>query len=332
MNHPNATGPRWMKIALVFAGVYNLVWGASVVLFPSLLFELTGMQLPRYPQIWQCVGMIVGVYGVGYLLAATDPIRHWPITLVGLLGKVFGPIGFLWAFLQGELPAAFGVTLLTNDLIWWIPFAAILYQAFKHFSDRSVGQPSSLKAAAESAVSQDGTSLAELSRTAPTLVVFLRHAGCTFCREMVADLARRRADLEAQGIQIALVHMSGPRNASKFFAKLGVEDLPRFSDPTCELYRTFGLQRGRFWQLFGPRVWLRAAPTALLGRHGIGWLQGDGFQMPGAFLFYRGRLLAQWRAESAADRLDLPALVRSVSFKPTERRNIVDSRSALAQI
>ena len=41
------------------------------------------------------MGMIVGVYGIGYLIAARDPRTHWPIVLVGLLGKVFGPIGFV---------------------------------------------------------------------------------------------------------------------------------------------------------------------------------------------------------------------------------------------
>ena len=95
------------------------------------------MDLPRYPQIWQCVGMIVGVYGVGYLIAARDPLRHWPITLVGLLGKVFGPIGFVGAVASGDLPLAFGATILTNDLIWWIPFGAILYHAFRNYNDRS---------------------------------------------------------------------------------------------------------------------------------------------------------------------------------------------------
>ena len=89
------------------------------------------MELPRYPQIWQCVGMIVGVYGVGYLVAAREPFRHWPIVLVGLLGKVFGPIGFLSAAASGDLPWAWGVTILGNDLIWWLPFTAILYGAFR---------------------------------------------------------------------------------------------------------------------------------------------------------------------------------------------------------
>lgn len=75
--------------------------------------------------------MIVGVYGIGYLIAARNPLRHWPITLVGLLGKILGPIGFVGAVIDGQLPLAFGVTIITNDLIWWLPFGLILYRAFQ---------------------------------------------------------------------------------------------------------------------------------------------------------------------------------------------------------
>lgn len=122
----------WMRGVLLAAAAYNVVWGAFVVLFPFALFRLLGMELPNYPQIWQCVGMIVGVYGVGYTIAALDPLRHWPIVLVGLLGKILGPIGFLAAVARGELPVSFGLTILTNDLIWWVPFALILLGAYRH--------------------------------------------------------------------------------------------------------------------------------------------------------------------------------------------------------
>ncbi len=123
-------GDTWMRWVLVLAGVYNLAWGAWVVLAPLTAFQWVGMDLPRYPEIWQCVGMIVGVYGIGYLIAATRPLRHWPIVLVGLLGKIFGPIGFVDAAIRGTLPWTLGVTLLTNDLIWWIPFGLILWRAW----------------------------------------------------------------------------------------------------------------------------------------------------------------------------------------------------------
>ena len=124
------THPRWMSLILKFAGVYNILWGISVIFLPNLFFNLTGMDIPRYPMIWQCVGMIVGVYGVGYWVAARDPLRHWPITLVGFLGKVFGPIGFAYYLVQGAFPLTFGLTIMTNDLLWWIPFGLILKMAW----------------------------------------------------------------------------------------------------------------------------------------------------------------------------------------------------------
>ncbi|QDU27652.1 hypothetical protein ETAA8_27410 [Anatilimnocola aggregata] len=113
------------------AAIYNLAWGALAVLWPRLAFDWAGMEPPNYPSLWQCIGMIVGVYGVGYAIAAYDPVRHWPIVLVGLLGKVLGPIGFLWANRHGELPWIAGLTNVTNDLIWWVPFGLVLWHAWQ---------------------------------------------------------------------------------------------------------------------------------------------------------------------------------------------------------
>jgi hypothetical protein len=121
--------PKTIKITLLLAAGYNIIWGGFVVVFPLVPFELAGMDPPRYPQIWQCVGMIVGVYGVGYGIAATDPLRHWPIVLVGFLGKIFGPIGFFFNAIKGEIPWLGVWVILTNDLIWWVPFGTILFKA-----------------------------------------------------------------------------------------------------------------------------------------------------------------------------------------------------------
>ena len=125
---------------LVAAGIYNLLWGALTVLYPGWLFDLTGMDRPNYPFIWQCVGMIVGVYGIGYLAASRDPITHWPIVLVGFLGKIFGPLGYIMGVAKGEVPLAFGWTLPTNDLIWWVPFGLLLYHAWKAHRDNAAGK------------------------------------------------------------------------------------------------------------------------------------------------------------------------------------------------
>jgi len=135
-------GRPWMRIVLLAAAAYNLLWGGLVVALPETTLGWLGVGDARYPQFWQCVGMIVGVYGVGYLAAAAAPLRHWPIVLVGLLGKIFGPIGFLDAVLREQLPTRMAWTLLTNDLIWWVPFTLILIAAFRRAaSDRSVARP-----------------------------------------------------------------------------------------------------------------------------------------------------------------------------------------------
>lgn len=120
-----------MRVVLWAAAVYNIAWGVFAVFFPLVAFEWAGMELPNYPSLWQCIGMIVGVYGVGYAIAAADPARHWPLVLVGLLGKVFGPIGFVWAASRGELPWLAGLTILANDVAWWVPFLLILRFAAK---------------------------------------------------------------------------------------------------------------------------------------------------------------------------------------------------------
>lgn len=124
-------GAKWTGLVLKAAAVYNILWGAWVVLFPQHFFELTGMDLLNHPMIWQGMGMVIGVYGLGYWWASYAPLVHWPIVVVGFLGKLFGPLGYVINYLSGAAPAAFGYTLITNDLIWWIPFALILREVHR---------------------------------------------------------------------------------------------------------------------------------------------------------------------------------------------------------
>ena len=119
------------KAVLAVAAVYNIAFGAWAVLWPASAFELAGLDQPNYPELWQCIGMIVGVYGIGYAIAARDPVRHWPIVLVGLVGKILGPIGFLGAVLNDRVPLEAGLVIVTNDLIWWPGFALALWLAWR---------------------------------------------------------------------------------------------------------------------------------------------------------------------------------------------------------
>ncbi len=294
----------WMRAALWAAAAYNIVWGTLAIAAPSAMFHWAGMTAPNYPELWQCIGMIVGVYGLGYAIAGFDPYRHWPIVLVGFLGKLFGPIGFLDAALHGRLPWAFGWNNVTNDLIWLIPFALILRGAHAFYLEGKITTSGEIQAMALRATTQEGQSVQQMSNEAPVLLVFLRHAGCTFCREALYDLSANRSAIEAQGTKLVLVHMGVDAESEPFFSRYGLEDLPRISDPRRSLYRAFGLTRGTLNALFGPKVWLRGFQVGILDGHGIGGLVGDGFQMPGVFLIYHGEVIRSYRHQSVTDRPD----------------------------
>jgi len=87
------------------------------------------MPLATHPEIFACLGMVVGLCGILYFEVARVPERGWLLAAVGLLGKVLGPIGETILIVQGTWPAKAAVLCLTNDLIWWIPFGLYLYDA-----------------------------------------------------------------------------------------------------------------------------------------------------------------------------------------------------------
>lgn len=122
------TGPfaDWLfRITFVLAGVYNLAFGLWAGFWPLQFFQLFAIAPPTYPQIWACVGMIVGVYGLLYVYVAWRLETGWPIIAVGLLGKILGPIGMMTSF-GPDWPRRLGMLCVYNDLIWWLPFGLFL--------------------------------------------------------------------------------------------------------------------------------------------------------------------------------------------------------------
>lgn len=111
------------------AALYNLIWGAVNILFPTLFFDVISIPPPTYQALWQVVGMFVLVYAPAYWWAARRPGYHRHLIVIGLLGKLLGPIGFIWSVYQGHLPVVFGWTIITNDLIWWPAFGFYLRDA-----------------------------------------------------------------------------------------------------------------------------------------------------------------------------------------------------------
>ncbi|MBD3256946.1 hypothetical protein GF377_00840 [candidate division GN15 bacterium] len=311
----------WMRKVLKVAAVYNILWGTLVILFPAVWFDVVGMEPPRYLSLWQCIGMVVGVFGIGYAAAARNPLNHWPIVLVGFLGKLLGPIGFAFAVAQGELPLAFGWTVVTNDLIWLVPFAMILYSAARSAQDMPYGIPvgrDSLDLVLEEMVTARDNNLGELTDESPVLLVFLRHFGCIFCMETLKRLALQKAGIADKGVKLVLVHMSDEARGDKALVDFRLEDADHLADPDRRLYRLFGLERGSLRQLFGVKVWLRSFAAMIRTGRFAGKLEGDGFQMPGAVVLHKRQVITVFRHETAADQPDYLQLATCTVQPATE--------------
>ncbi len=121
---------NFYRAVFTLAGIYNIGWGLYSLADPQWLFRFVGMPPSNYPQIFACLGMVVGLYGIIYLEIARVPERGFLLAAVGLIGKVLGPIGLMRLILTHEWPASTIILSVTNDFIWWIPFALYLYDAW----------------------------------------------------------------------------------------------------------------------------------------------------------------------------------------------------------
>ena len=82
MNLIYSKNTTWFKSVLYVAGVYHVFWGLSVIFFPCFWFDLGSLAHPNYIQLWRVVGLYEFVFGLGFLLAASNPLRHWRVVLM----------------------------------------------------------------------------------------------------------------------------------------------------------------------------------------------------------------------------------------------------------
>lgn len=162
--------------------------------------------------------------------------------------------------------------------------------------------PLSLSTALDALRDDHGRTLREITNERPTLLVLLRHTGCTFCRQTISDLANCQASITARGVGIAVIGMSDSTSPMRALGnRYGLSNVAWIADPERLAYRSLGIGRGRFLQLLGPRVIWSGLLAALRG-HGIGRPEGDVRQMPGTALLHRGAVLREFRHRTAADR------------------------------
>jgi AhpC/TSA antioxidant enzyme len=137
-----------------------------------------------------------------------------------------------------------------------------------------------------------------------TLLVFLRHFGCAFCRETIADLREASEDPEYPPV---LFFFQGTATEGRAFLRRYWPGARAIADPELSFYEAFGVERGSLLQMFGPGV-LSAGLRARRKGHGNGERSGDIYRMPGAFLVRGDEVLWRHQYRHAGDHPDFRAL------------------------
>jgi hypothetical protein len=151
----------------------------------------------------------------------------------------------------------------------------------------------------------------ELWADQPSVIGFLRHFGCMFCREQATLLTRAEPEMNEVGGRLVVVGNGAPRFIAEFRQVTEFEG-PVYTDPSREAYRACGFTRS-----VGSNVNLRSARRAIeaLSRgFRQGRTQGDPWQQGGALVLAPGdKLLSVQRARYAGDHVDIDELIAALA-------------------
>jgi small multidrug resistance pump len=125
-----------MRFLLGFAGCYNLLAGLTMIVFYHEALKLIGWPKPELMLPIQLVGILVGLFGLGYLLVASNPVENRNVLLLGFLSKALGSLLGIGYVALGKLSASFLVVLLFVDIMYLPPFAVILFRLYRFANEQ----------------------------------------------------------------------------------------------------------------------------------------------------------------------------------------------------
>ncbi len=158
-----------------------------------------------------------------------------------------------------------------------------------------------------SGVNISGNTLRQEIGESETLLVFLRHFGCLFCREMVRDV--RAEHYKPGGFLPTLFFYQGSVEDGVRFFDYYWPDARAIADPEMKFYHAFGIDRAGFGQLVGPEV-VACGIRATLKGNMAGKPIGDVKTMPGMFIVKGSSVLWQHNFRHAGDHPDLTQIPR----------------------
>lgn len=144
-----------------------------------------------------------------------------------------------------------------------------------------------------------------------TLIFFVRHFGCIFCRERVSSLLRALPLLESQPIKVCVVGNGDIDYASDFVEQLALP-FPVYCDLEGDAYRLAGMQRN-----FGLKLsTLKDAWRSYQSGHRQHKTAGNVWQQGGVLVVTpKGTLLETHADKSAGEYMNIPEFIERVIEK-----------------
>lgn len=121
----------WMTCLLRFAGTFNLAAGLCMVLFYHEGYKMLGVPKPQLILPVQVMGILVGLFGVGYHLVAANPVENRNILMLGFWSKALSSIAAMAYVVAGKLPWGFVPVLFFSDVIYLPFFYVILRRLYR---------------------------------------------------------------------------------------------------------------------------------------------------------------------------------------------------------
>jgi peroxiredoxin len=159
---------------------------------------------------------------------------------------------------------------------------------------------------------ESGANLLALAEQSPVLLVFLRHFGCTFCRQTISQVSELRDEFDKRGVRVVFVHLGTVEIAKAHFDYYKLSEVERIHDPEAQVYQhpLFALsQESPVAQLGRAAVWKGWFKKGAIFKHGIGKIENGGHQMPGIFFLKGPQIVRKFIHRTIADEPDYLGLV-----------------------
>ncbi len=127
----------------------------------------------------------------------------------------------------------------------------------------------------------------------------------------MSQLRHRYQDFRSAGAEIAVVSF-GQGEVMEYYARDLRIPFPLLSDPARSAYQAYGLRKGSFWTIFGPKTVWTYVKLMARGRLFRG-IQADPFQLGGDFVIDgEGSVRFAHRSEDPTDRPSADRLLEAV--------------------